>query len=87
VYSVEITPEGHRHLRDLPEKVRLATMKTAFAPSARNPQRVGKPLIGELDGLHSVRRGAYRIIYEILEDEYVVVTHRIQQRSDVHRSR
>ena len=87
MYSVEITPEGRRHLNDLPEKVRLAAIDTAFGPIARNPQRVGKPLLGELEGLHSARRGDFRIIYEIIDDKNVVVIHRVQHRRDVYRPR
>ena len=87
MYSVEITPEGRRHLNDLPEKVRFAAMETAFGSISRNPQRAGKPLLGELEGLHSARRGDFRIIYGIIEDENVVVIHRIQHRSDVYRPR
>ncbi|MFN0091738.1 MAG: type II toxin-antitoxin system RelE family toxin [Acidimicrobiales bacterium] len=52
-----------------------------------NPQRVGAPLQRELAGLHSARRGAYRIVYEILDEDGVVVVHRIDHRSTVYRSR
>jgi mRNA interferase RelE/StbE len=65
VYEVEITPEGLRHLNRLPDKVREAALATIFGPIAENPQRLGKPLVGELEGLHSTRRGDYRVIYEI----------------------
>jgi len=50
-----------------------------------NPHRAGKPLRGELEGLHSARRGDYRVIYEILEDEQVVLIHRAAHRADVYR--
>jgi mRNA-degrading endonuclease RelE of RelBE toxin-antitoxin system len=87
VYEVEITPEGLRHLQDLPEKVRAAALESILGPIADNPQRLGKPLLGELEGLRSARRGDYRIIYEILEEERVVVIHRVQHRRDVYRPR
>jgi len=50
-----------------------------------NPHRAGKPLRGELEGLHSARRDDYRVIYEILEDEQVVLIHRAAHRADVYR--
>ena len=85
MYEVEITPEGLRHFNRLPEKVRHAALETIFGPIAENPQRLGKPLLGELDGLRSARRGDYRIIYEILEVDEVVLIHRVQHRREVYR--
>ncbi|MDE0615766.1 MAG: type II toxin-antitoxin system RelE/ParE family toxin [bacterium] len=85
MYEVKITPSGLRHLDRLPGKVRDAAFATIFGPMAENPQRVGKPLMDELERLRSARRGDYRIIYEILEDEMVVVIHRVQHRRHVYR--
>jgi mRNA interferase RelE/StbE len=87
VCRVEITPEGLRHLGRLPSKVRNVALTTVLGPLAENPERLGKPLIGELEGLRSARRGDYRIIYEILEAEKVVLIHRVQHRRDVWRPR
>ncbi len=87
MYEVEITQEGLRHLDRLPAKVRHAALESIFGSIADNPRRLGKALVGELDGLHSARRGDYRIIYEILEDEHVVLIHRVQHRRDVYRQR
>lgn len=58
-----------------------------FGPIAENPQRLGKPLVGDLEGLRSARRGDYRIIYEIFEDDQTVLIHRVQHRRDVYRPR
>ena len=87
MYEVEITPEGLRHFNRLPEKVRHAALETIFGPIAENPQRLGKPLVGELEGLWSARRGDYRVIYEILEEDETVLIHRVQHRRDVYRPR
>lgn len=87
MYEVEITPEDLRHLNRLPEKVREAALAAILGPIAENPQRLGKPLLGELEGLHSARRGDYRIIYEIFEPERVVLIHRVQHLRDVYRPR
>jgi mRNA interferase RelE/StbE len=84
VYEVEITPEGLRHLNRLPEKVREAALAAILRPIAENPQRLGKRLLGELEGLHSARRGDYRIIYETFEEEQTVLIHRVQHRRDVY---
>jgi len=87
VYEIEITAEGLRHLNKLPEKVRHAALESVFGPIAENPNRLGKPLVGELDGLWSAWRGDYRIIYEIFEDDQIVLIHRVQHRRDAYRSR
>jgi mRNA interferase RelE/StbE len=87
VYEVEITPEGLRHLNRLPEKTREAALAAILGPIADNPQRLGKPLLGELEGLHSTSRGDYRIIYEIFEDDQAIVIHRVQHRRDVYKPR
>lgn len=87
MYEIEITAEGLRHLNKLPEKVRDAALESILGPIAEDPNRIGKPLVGVLEGLWSARRGAYRIIYEIFEDDQVVPIHRVQHRRDAYRSR
>jgi mRNA interferase RelE/StbE len=87
VYRVDITPEGIRHLHRLPEKVRSAAIETMLGALSKTPRRVGKPLLGELAGLFSARRGDYRIVYEIDEDNLVVTVHRVQHRRDAYRPR
>jgi len=82
VYEIEITAEGLRHLNKLPEKVRHAALESIFGPISGNPNRLRRPLVGELEGLWSARRGDYRIIYEIFEDDEVVLIHRVQHRRD-----
>lgn len=87
MHEVEITPEGLRHLDRLPEKVRAAVIETILGSIAENPQRAGKPLRGELEGLYSARRGEFRVIYEIDEDAQIVLVHRAQHRGRVYRTR
>jgi mRNA interferase RelE/StbE len=87
VYEVRITPEGLRHLDRLPERIRSAAIEAIYSTIASNPQRAGKPLLGELEGLRSARRGDYRVIYEVREPEQQVIVHRVQHRRDVYRPR
>lgn len=86
-YEVEITPEGLRHLNRLPEKVRGAVLEAIFGSIAENPRRAGKALRGELEELHSARRGEFRVIYEIDEARMVVLVHRAQHRRSAYRRR
>lgn len=87
MYEVEITAEGLRHLNQLPPKIREAALAAVFGPIAEKPARLGKPLLGELEGLRAARRGDYRIIYQIVEQEKAIIIHRIQHRRDVYRPR
>ncbi|HEX9717376.1 MAG TPA: type II toxin-antitoxin system RelE/ParE family toxin [Actinomycetota bacterium] len=86
-FEVEITPEGLRHLDRLPAKVRNAVLEAIFGTIAENPQRAGKALRGELEGLYSARRGDFRVVYEIDEARHVVLVHRAQHRGKVYRRR
>lgn len=78
-------PEAQRHLNRLPPSVREAALEAIHGPIADNPRRVGKPLRDELEGLWCARRDVYRIVYEIVEDERLVLVHRVKHRRDVYR--
>ena len=86
-YRVEITLEGLRHLNRLPTKVRAAVLEAVFGTIAENPQRAGKALRGELEGLYSARRGDFRIVYEIDARARVVLIHRAQHRRTIYHPR
>ena len=53
-----------------------------FGPLAENLHRVGKPLRFDLEGLHSARRGSYRVIYRIEARVSIIA---IDHRSDIYR--
>ena len=42
---------------------------------------------GELAGLYKLRVGDYRVVYEILRGETVIVIHQIGHRSEIYRKR
>jgi mRNA-degrading endonuclease RelE of RelBE toxin-antitoxin system len=66
--------------------VAAAVAEFLTGPLLDNPQRVGKPLVGELRGYHSARRGAYRVIYRIADTARVVHVVRIDHRADIYRT-
>lgn len=84
-YSIKVTARAERDLSRLPDKIATACAEFIFGPLADNPQRVGKPLRGELEGLHSARRGDYRVIYGVLASTRTVEILHIHRRSDVYR--
>lgn len=84
-YRSRITVRAARDLQRLPEKIATACVEFIFGPLEENPQRVGKSLRAELAGLRSARRGDYRVIYAIVEDEGRIEIVHIDRRSDVYR--
>jgi mRNA-degrading endonuclease RelE of RelBE toxin-antitoxin system len=52
---------------------------------AADPHRVGEPLRFELDGYWSARRGQYRVIYSIHDDQVLVRAVRISHHADEYR--
>lgn len=86
-FAVTWTSTARRALRKLPDKVASAVIEFCYGPLAENPRRVGKALRLELEGLHSARRGDFRIVYRIHQDESQVVILAIEHRADVYRRR
>jgi mRNA interferase RelE/StbE len=84
-YDVAITARAARDLRRLSEKVAAACVEFIFGPLLTDPRRPGKPLRDVLTGLHTARRGDYRIIYTIDEDTKRVEVVHIARRSDIYR--
>ncbi|MBP8881146.1 MAG: type II toxin-antitoxin system RelE/ParE family toxin [Dermatophilaceae bacterium] len=86
-YELNLTPPAVRALQHrLPEHV-AAAIEFITGPLIENPRRVGKPLKRELAGVQSARRGTYRILYRVNEDEHEVVVLRIDHRREVYRGR
>ena len=80
-YEVAWTPTAKRALQRLTERIATAAIEFIYGPLCSNPQRVGKALRFDLEGLYSARRGHYRIIYRI--DERVTIT-AIEHRADLY---
>jgi mRNA-degrading endonuclease RelE of RelBE toxin-antitoxin system len=86
-YAVAWTAPARRALRRLPEKVASAVVEFCYGSLAANPHRVGKPLRLGLEGLHSARRGDYRVIYHIDYQNQRVDIVAIEHRADIYRPR
>lgn len=86
-YRIRLSRPARRALETtLSDPIAAAAWEFISGPLAENPQRVGKPLRGQLEGLWTARRGEYRVIYRI-EDWLVTVTViRISHRRDIYRT-
>ena len=86
-FAVAWTTASRRALTRLPEKVATAVVEFLYGSLAADPHRVGKPLKLGLAGLHSARRGDYRVIYRIDDQKRLVTVIAVEYRSDIYRPR
>lgn len=88
-YELGLAAPARRALADrLPPQVAAAAVEFVTGPLLENPQRVGKPLVDELAGIHSARLGrSWRVLYEIDGDKHAVIVLDIGPRSSVYRPR
>ena len=84
-YEVVLTPPAGRAIQSgLPEGVAAAVIEFLTGLLVENPRRVGRPLRRELAGIHSARRGTYRVLCRINEGAREVVVPRIEHRRDAY---
>lgn len=86
-FDVAWAPMAQRDLRRLPEKVVTAVAEFVYGPRAANPRRVGRPLTLALTVLDAARRGAYRVIYRIDDQNRVVRIVNVDHRAHAYRRR
>lgn len=85
-WRVVVMAPASREFDRLPISVAAAVLETLDA-IAENHRRLGKRLMLEHERRFSARRGPYRIIYEIDEDDHLVRVIAIGHRRDVYRRR
>ena len=85
-YELVLTPPAQRAIAEqLPESVAAAVIDFLTTALIENPQRVGKPLLDDLAGIWSARRGTYRVLYRIGDEKQEVVVLRVEHRRDAYR--
>jgi mRNA interferase RelE/StbE len=84
-YEVRLSVDAAKSIRKLPKQVQRAVV--AALTALENDPRGGKPLIGELAGIWSLRRGDYRVLYRIVDRERRVEVARVGHRRDIYRRR
>ncbi len=79
-------PAARAIAETLSEAVIAAVIDFITGSLIENPRRVGRELRNELAGIHSARRGSYRILYRIDDSERTVTVLRVDHRGDVYRT-
>ena len=82
-FSIRIKQSAARELRRIrkPDRVRIVA---AIDRLAETPH-LGTALKGDLRGLRRLRVSDYRILYEVRDDELVVLVVRVAHRRDAYR--
>jgi mRNA-degrading endonuclease RelE of RelBE toxin-antitoxin system len=88
-YRLSLAPAAPRAITEappagLPLAVAAAVLEFLTGVLVQNPHRVGKPLLREVAGYHSARRGTYRVVYRIDDQARTVHVVRLDHRADVY---
>jgi len=84
-YTLRLSSAARRALSEiLPKQIAAAVWEFVTGPLLDNPHRVGKQLRFRLEGFYAARRGQYRVIYRILDDEIIVEVIKISHRNDAY---
>lgn len=84
-YSLQIKRSAAKALSKFTKNDRIRLIETI--DRLREEPNAGGVLKGEFAGLRRLRVGSYRIIYEVFDEQLVVLVIRIGHRKDVYRSK
>ena len=79
-------PAARAIAEELAEPVAAAVIDFITTALIENPHRVGHELRAELSGVHSARRGTYRVLYRVDEVAREVVVLRVEHRGTAYRT-
>jgi mRNA interferase RelE/StbE len=85
-YQIQIAPSAVRQLRKLPQSVQERIVRRVEALAADPRPRGSVKLEGEAD-LYRIRVGVYRVVYQVRDNELIVLVLRVGHRRDVYRDR
>lgn len=82
-YSLQIKESAFKELQRIakPDRIRIID---AIDNLPANPW-AGKSLKGEMAGLRRIRVGNYRVVYEIIDQEVLILVVRVAHRRQVYR--
>ena len=80
-YRVEIAPAAGRDLKRLPEAVR-DRVEAAVRMLAERPRPPGSKKISGRERSYRIRVGAFRIVYEAVDDDRLIVIARVLRRTE-----
>lgn len=86
MYKIEYSKDVEKDLSKLP-KGEIAKILVKIDGLAENPRVAfgAEPLQGKLKGLHRIRSGNYRVIYQIIDDRLIILVVKVSHRREVYR--
>lgn len=82
-YSVQIKKSALKEIQSLPKAERIRVIES-IDRLVDNPH-IGKALKGEFSGLRRIRAGNYRVVYEINDNQLIILVLRAAHRKDIYR--
>jgi mRNA interferase RelE/StbE len=87
LYSIRILKPASKELQELDRSVAKRIADRVQWLSTNLDSAKLYPLKGKLSGLYKIREGPYRIIFEVLRNERMIVIHSIGHRREVYKRR
>lgn len=87
IYDIRLLESAVRDLAQLDRAVARRILNRLEWFSAHLAELKPEPLTGDLMGFYKLRVGDYRVIYTLLESEYLLVVHAIGHRREIYRQR
>jgi len=81
MYNLQLTKEAANNIASLPLK-KKRQIKNAIERIAQDPS-IGKVLTKKLSGLYAYRSGDYRVIYQILHKQILIIILTVGHRKDI----
>ena len=87
MYCIRILQKATRELERLDKPIAHRIAERINWLAANLDDIRPEPFKGNLAGLYKLRIGDYRVVYEILYDEKMIVIHQVGHRSEIYRRR
>ncbi|MEW5717156.1 MAG: type II toxin-antitoxin system RelE/ParE family toxin [Chloroflexota bacterium] len=87
MYHAKLADEAERDLEQLDKPIAQRIRKRIKWLADNFEQVTPEPLSGPLANLHKLRVGDYRVLYDIVRQDRVLLIHRIRHRREVYREK
>jgi mRNA interferase RelE/StbE len=83
-YQLKWDEEALEDLQKIGKAEAIRLIRKIETHLVKDPQNLGKALVGNFSGLYRYRIGDYRVIYQIIKNELLVVVVRVGHRKDIY---
>ena len=86
MHNLEVSPAADRDLERLKGRIRrqdFERLRTAVRGLAENPRPHGVRKIRGAERTYRIRAGSYRVVYEVYDDESLVLILQVTRRTEI----